>query len=139
MHSRRLVIASATVATSLALLLSGCSSAVDAAKNKAGDAIAQAECTAIAAAKTKTADLGNVDPATLDTVNNAISQVKTGLATLGDKVPATVKDQFTQAADQLDKAIADAKADPANAKAALTAAGEKINASLDSLSTSAGC
>jgi uncharacterized protein YceK len=139
MHSHRLVLASATAATSLVLLLSGCSSAVDAAKDQAGDAVAKAECTAITAAKTKTADLGNVDPATLDTVSSAVAQVKTGLATLGDKVPATVKDQFTAAADQLDQAITDAQADPAKAKDALTAAGEKINTSLDSLATSAGC
>ncbi len=132
--------AAATVAlTALVLSVSGCSSAVDAAKAKAGDAVTQAECSAIAAAKSKLGDVANADPATLDSLKGAVATVSAGLGTLGDKVPAGVKDQITTAQKDLDDAITKAKSDPAAAKSALTSASDKLTSGLDSLSTSVGC
>jgi hypothetical protein len=141
MNARRLALAS--VGAALTLTLAGCGSAgssiVDAAKSQAGSAVAAVQCQAIATAQTKLGDLATADPATLESINSAVDQVATGLSALGDKVPAQVKEQFTEAAGQLDQAIADAEVDPAKAKAALTSAGDKITASLSALSTSAGC
>jgi hypothetical protein len=140
MHSRRLVLVSAA---SLALLLAGCGSAgssiVDAAKSQAGSAVAAVACQAIPTAQSKVAELGTVDPATLDSVNSAVDAVSASLTALGDKIPPAVKDQFSEASAQLDQAISDAKTDPSNAQAAVTSAQQKLTASLDSLSTSAGC
>ena len=77
MHSRRLVLASATA--SLALLLTGCGSAgssiVDAAKSQASSAVSAAACKAIPEAQTKVSELGTVDPATLEKVNSAVDAV----------------------------------------------------------------
>ena len=141
MHSRRLVLASATA--SLALLLTGCGSAgssiVDAAKSQASSAVSAAACKAIPEAQTKVSELGTVDPATLEKVNSAVDAVSASLTALGDKIPPAVKDQFSEASAQLDQAITDAKADPSKAQAAVTSAQEKLTASLDALSTSAGC
>ena len=84
-------------------------------------------------------ELGTVDPATLEKVNSAVDAVSASLTALGDKIPPAVKDQFSEASAQLDQAITDAKADPSKAQAAVTSAQEKLTASLDALSTSAGC
>ena len=136
MRSRILVL----VATSaLALSMTGCASAVSAAKSQVGSAVTAATCTAIPAAKTQLAGLGNVDPATLDSISSAVGTVNSSLAALGDKVPTALKDQLDSAKQQLDDAIAQAKTDPSKAKAALTAAGDKISAGLDQLSTTLAC
>jgi hypothetical protein len=123
----------------LVLSVSGCSQAVDAAKSKAGDAVTQAECTAVSAAKSKLGGIADADPATLDTISGAVGKVTAGIGALGDKVPAAVKDQITTAQKDLDDAIAKAKSDPAATKAALTSASDKLSSGLDSLSSTLGC
>jgi uncharacterized protein YicC (UPF0701 family) len=142
MLTRRTGIAAASAAT-LVLLLAGCGSAgstiVDAAKSQASSAVAAAACNAIPSAQAKVAEMGTVDPATLETVNSAVQQVQASLAALGEKIPAAVKTQFDDAAAQLDQAIADAKSDPGKAQAAVASAQQKLTESLDALSTNAGC
>lgn len=142
MLARRTGIAAA-LSAALVLLLAGCGSAgstiVDAAKSKAGSAVAAAACQAIPSAQAKVAEMGTVDPATLEKVNSAVQQVQASLAALGDKIPAAVKTQFDDAAAQLDQAITDAKSDPGKAQAAVTSAQQKLTESLNALSTNAGC
>ncbi len=136
MRSRMLVL---TAAAALTLSLTGCAGAVSAAKSQVGSAVTAATCTAIPTAKTQLVGLGNVDPATLDTISNAVGTVTSSLAALGDKIPTALKDQLDSAKKQLDDAIAQAKTDPSKAKAALTAAGDKISAGLDELSSTLSC
>jgi hypothetical protein len=130
-------------AAALVLLLAGCGSAgsslVDAAKSQAGAAVSQVTCTAVSSATDKLAGVPDADPATLDAVSGAVTSVQAGLATLGDKIPAEVKTQLQEAQSQFDSAVAQAKVDPAQGKAALTAATDKLNAALAKLSTAAGC
>jgi hypothetical protein len=125
------------------LLLTGCGSAgssiVDAASSAAASAVAGVQCQAITAAQSKLGDLQNADPAVLESVRDAVDQVSAGLSALGDRVPAQVKQEFSDAAGKLDQAVTDAKDDRAAAQAALTEAGQKMTSSLQSLSTSAGC
>lgn len=141
MQSRRTALAVSSVA--LVLLLAGCGSAgsslVDAAKSQAGAAVSQVTCTAVGTATDKLASVPDADPATLDAVSGAVSSVQAGLATLGDKIPADVKTQLQQAQQQFDDAVAQSKVSPADGKAALSAATDKLNAALQKLSTAAGC
>ena len=136
MRSRHLVTASAVVLT---LALAGCSSAVSAAKSQVGNAVGAATCTAIADVKTRLATIGDADPATLDEIKSAVTAIQGSLAGLGDKVPAGVQDNLASAKQQLDSAVADAKVDPAKAKASLVAAGAKITSGLEQLGSSLGC
>jgi len=137
MRSRHLAAVSAAVV--LTLSLSGCAGAVSAAKSQVGNAVGAATCTAIADVKTRLATIGDADPATLDQISSAVTAIQGGLAGLGDKVPAGVQDNLASAKQQLDSAVADAKVDPAKAKASLEAAGTKITSGLDQLGSGLGC
>ena len=137
MRSRHL--AAVSVSAVLMLALSGCAGAVSAAKSQVGNAVGAATCTAIADAKTRLATVGDADPATLNEISTAVTAIQGGLAALGDKVPAGLQDNLAAGKQQLDSAIADAKVDPAKAKASLEAAGAKITSGLDQLGSSLGC
>ena len=104
-----------------------------------GNAVGAATCTAIADVKTRLATIGDADPATLDEISSAVTAIQGGLAGLGDKVPAGVQDNLAAAKQQLDSAVADAKVDPAKAKASLVAAGAKITSGLEQLASGLGC
>lgn len=131
------------LALTAGLVLTACGSAgssiVDAATSRAASAVAGVQCQAIAAAQSRLGDLQNADPAVLESVRDSVDQVAAGLAALGDRVPAQVKQEFTDAAGKLDQAVTDAKDDRAAAQASLTEAGQKLTSSLESLSSSAGC
>jgi len=137
MRARHL--AAVSTAVLLTLSLSGCAGAVSAAKSQVGNAVGAATCTAIADVKTRLATIGDADPATLDEISSAVTAIQGGLAGLGDKVPAGVQDNLASAKQQLDSAVADAKVDPAKAKASLEAAGAKITSGLEQLGSGLGC
>jgi hypothetical protein len=137
MRSRHL--AATCVAAALALALSGCSGAVSAAKSQVGNAVGAGTCTAIADAKTRLATIGDADPATLDEISAMVATIDAGLPALGDKVPAGVADSLGSARAELDQAIGQAKTDPAQARASLTAAGAKVTDGLTQLGGGLGC
>ena len=137
MRSRHL--ATVSVAAVLTLTLGGCAGAVSAAKSQVGNAVGAATCTAIADVKTRLATIGDADPATLDEISSAVTRHPGRSRRARRQGPRGVQDNLASAKQQLDSAVADAKVDPAKAKASLVAAGAKITSGLEQLGSSLGC